>query len=98
MIPEEKDDIDDFGYLDNKDIAYLNRTAYEATVKAHLAGGVPCLVVNIPKLNTYYMGQLFYFFEYACFVSASLLGVNPFDQPGVEAYKANMFGVLGRKY
>jgi glucose-6-phosphate isomerase len=97
FIPEDPGTADYFDYLDGKDFAFLNQTAFEATVKAHAAGGVPVAVLNLPELTPYYMGQLFYFFEYACFISASILGVNPFDQPGVEAYKGHMFGALGKK-
>jgi len=93
-IPHEEFDIDDFQYIDGKDFAYLNKTAYEATVQAHTDGGVPCVVIDIPELTPYYMGQLFYFFEYACYISGSILGINPFDQPGVEAYKEKMFAEL----
>ncbi len=93
-IPHEEFDIDDFQYIDSKDFAYLNKTAYEATVQAHTDGGVPCVVIDIPELTPYYMGQLFYFFEYACYISGSILGINPFDQPGVEAYKEKMFAEL----
>lgn len=93
-IPYEEIDQDGFNYINSQDFAYLNKTAFEATVQAHVAGGVPCLILNVPELTPYYMGQLFYFFEYACYVSASLLGVNPFDQPGVEAYKNRMFAAL----
>jgi glucose-6-phosphate isomerase len=96
-IPEDPGTEDGFAYLDGKDFAHLNRTAYEATVKAHADGGVPVLTLNVPALTPYYMGQLFYFFEYACYISASLLGVNPFDQPGVEAYKTHMFNALGKR-
>jgi len=96
-IPCEKDNIDKFGYLDNKNFADLNEAAFQATLKAHHDGGVPGIVINIPELDEYYFGQLFYFFEYACFVSGSILGVNPFDQPGVEDYKTNMFRLLGKK-
>lgn len=96
-IPHEEDDKDGFAYIDSQDFAFLNKTAYEATVNAHVAGGVPCLVINVPKLSPYYIGQLFYFFEYACYISGSVLGVNPFDQPGVEAYKIKMFHGLGKK-
>jgi glucose-6-phosphate isomerase len=88
---------DGFEYLDGKDFADLNRTAYEATVQAHATGGVPVMILNVPELTPYYFGQLFYFFEYACFISATLLGVDPFDQPGVEAYKTRMFGALGKR-
>lgn len=97
IIPTEPEDIDGFSYIENKGFAFLNRCAYDATVKAHEAGGVPCLIFDVPKLNAYYMGQLFYFFEYACYISGSLLGVDPFDQPGVEAYKKEMFKALGKK-
>ncbi|CAA7600753.1 Glucose-6-phosphate isomerase [Acididesulfobacillus acetoxydans] len=95
-LPREERDLDGFSYIEGKDFAHLNRTAFEATVGAHVEGGVPCLILNIPELTPYNMGQLFYFFEYACYVSASLLGVNPFNQPGVEAYKSKMFAALGR--
>lgn len=95
-IPQEEKDIDGFAYIDGQEFAYLNQIAYKATIKAHVAGGVPCMIINVPKLTSYYMGQLFYFFEYACYLSGSILGVNPFDQPGVEAYKTHMFKALGK--
>lgn len=95
LIPKDESK-DYFDYLDQKDFAYLNKTAFEATVKAHKDGGVPALIIKVPELNEFYMGQLFYFFEFACYVSGMLLGVDPFDQPGVEAYKKNMFSALGR--
>jgi glucose-6-phosphate isomerase len=66
------------------------------TLLAHLDGGVPNIVIEIPKLNEFYLGQLFYFFEKACGISGYILGVNPFDQPGVEAYKKNMFALLDK--
>lgn len=94
LIPHEETDVDDFGYIDGKDFQLLNSAAYEATVKAHVDGGVPCLTLDIPALTPYYMGQMFFFFEYVCYLSATILGVNPFDQPGVEAYKINMFATL----
>jgi len=96
IIPHEEGDSDGFMYIDGKDFEYLNKTAYEATVKAHVAGGVPCMIINLPELTPYYMGQLFYFFEYACYISGTILGVDPFDQPGVEAYKTKMFQGLGK--
>lgn len=96
MLPHEEGNRDGFAYIDGKDFKYLNKIAYDATIKAHDEGGVPCMAVNIPKLSPYYFGQLFYFFEYACYISGSILGVNPFNQPGVEAYKKNMFGALGK--
>lgn len=97
IISHEEEDIDGFAYVDGRDFAYLNKTAYEATVKAHVDGGVPCIIFNVPALTSYYMGQMFYLFEYSCYVSATVLGVDPFDQPGVEAYKANMFSLLGKE-
>lgn len=96
LIVPKDESADYFDYLDDKDFAWINQMAYEATVKAHADGGVPCMIVNIPELTPYYMGQLFYFFEMACYVSGKILGVNPFDQPGVEAYKQNMFKALGK--
>lgn len=87
---------DDFDYLNGKDYAELNAIAYQSTVTAHRDGGVPCMSITVPELNARYVGQLFCFFEYACYLSASLLGVNPFDQPGVEAYKHNLFRLLGK--
>ena len=66
------------------------------TILAHTDGGVPCTIVNVPEINEFYLGQLFYFFEFACGVSGYVLGVNPFNQPGVESYKKNMFALLGK--
>lgn len=96
VIPEEDEDIDGFSYINGQNFPFLNDVAFKATIKAHVAGGVPCTVLNIPALTSYYMGQMFYFFEYACYISGSILGVNPFDQPGVEAYKTHMFSALGK--
>lgn len=86
--------LDGLNYLAGKSLDYVNKKASEGTILAHTDGGVPNLVINLPKANEYYLGQLFYFFEKACAVSGYLLGVNPFDQPGVEAYKKNMFALL----
>jgi glucose-6-phosphate isomerase len=66
------------------------------TMLAHVDGGVPNIKITIPEINEYYLGQLLYFFEYSCAISGYILGVNPFDQPGVEAYKNNMFALLGK--
>ena len=85
---------DGFEYLEGLDFNDLNKTALLATIKAHINGGVPCTRLIIPKLTPYYMGQLFYFFEYSCCLSAFILGVDPFDQPGVEEYKQNMQDIL----
>lgn len=91
------DDLDGLNYLAGKSLDFINKKAAEGTRMAHTDGGVPNLVVRIPEATPYYLGQLFYFFEKACAVSGYLSGVNPFDQPGVEAYKKNMFALLGKK-
>lgn len=91
------DDLDGLNYLDGKSLDYINKKAAEGTRMAHTDGGVPNLTVHIPEASAYYLGQLFFFFEKACAVSGYLLGVNPFDQPGVEAYKKNMFALLGKR-
>lgn len=82
---------DGFDYLNHMDVKEINDIAFHATVKAHSEGGVPCNVLSIPELTPYYFGQLFYFFQFTCYISGMLNGVNPFDQPGVEAYKTEMF-------
>ncbi|WP_394792792.1 glucose-6-phosphate isomerase [Armatimonas sp.] len=90
------DNADELGYLVGQELTAINHAAYEATALAHREGGVPSLTIRLPKLDAYHLGFLLYFFECACGVSGYLLGVNPFDQPGVEAYKLNMFGLLGK--
>lgn len=85
---------DGFGYLNYMDVNSINDVAFWATVKAHEEGGVPCNIVSIPKLTPYYYGQLFYFFELTCYISGMFNHVNPFDQPGVEAYKSKMMHKL----
>jgi glucose-6-phosphate isomerase len=90
------DDLDGLNYLSGKHLDYINKKAAEGTRMAHIEGGVPNLTIKIPEASPYYLGQLFFFFEKACAVSGYLLGVNPFDQPGVEAYKKNMFALLGK--
>ncbi|MCA0236221.1 MAG: glucose-6-phosphate isomerase [Bacteroidetes bacterium] len=90
------DDLDGLNYLSGKTLDYINKKAAEGTRMAHTDGGVPNLSILIPEATPYYLGQLFFFFEKACAVSGYLLGVNPFDQPGVEAYKKNMFALLGK--
>ena len=87
---------DGLNYLAEKTIHEINDKAFQGTLLAHTDGGVPNLVVEIPKLDAYTFGYLVYFFEKACAISGYLLGVNPFDQPGVEAYKKNMFALLGK--
>jgi glucose-6-phosphate isomerase len=95
-IEAEENDLDGLNYLAGKTVDFVNKKAFEGTLLAHTDGGVPNLVVNIPELNEYTFGYLVYFFEKACAMSGYLLGVNPFDQPGVEAYKVNMFALLGK--
>ncbi|NMA33835.1 MAG: glucose-6-phosphate isomerase [Clostridiaceae bacterium] len=95
-IKEDKDDLDGLNFLAGKDIDFVNRMAMQGTILAHTDGGVPNLVVNIPEMDSYWFGNMVYFFEKACGISGYLLGVNPFDQPGVEAYKKNMFALLGK--
>ncbi len=95
-IKEDKANLDGLNYLSNKTIDFVNKKAYEGTLFAHVDGGVPCLVINIPQMNEYYFGNLIYLFEKACGLSGYLLGVNPFNQPGVEEYKRNMFALLGK--
>lgn len=96
-IKEEKEDLDGLNYLAGKTLDFVNKMAYKGTVLAHHDGGVPVLTIDVPELNEYYFGYLVYFFEKACAISGYLLGVNPFNQPGVEAYKKNMFALLGKK-
>jgi len=93
-VPEDKADLDGLNYLAGKRVDYVNKMAELGTQQAHVAGGVPNIRIEIPELNEYCLGQLLYFFERACAISGYLLGVNPFDQPGVEAYKNNMFALL----
>ncbi|MFZ2537829.1 MAG: glucose-6-phosphate isomerase [Oscillospiraceae bacterium] len=84
---------DYFDYLDGKDFWDINKAAYEATVAAH-SEKLPCSVIDIEKIDAFHFGQLFYLFQFACYLSCSIMGVNPFDQPGVEAYKERMFAIL----
>ncbi|SCG84245.1 glucose-6-phosphate isomerase [Proteiniborus sp. DW1] len=95
-ISREDSDLDGLNYLAEKTLDYVNKMAFNGTVIAHVDGGVPNLVIDVPELNEFYYGKLIFFFEKACAISGYLLGVNPFDQPGVEAYKKNMFALLGK--
>lgn len=95
-IQEEAGDPDGLNFLAGKTMDFVNKKAFEGTLLAHMDGGVPSFVLTMPELTPYYYGQLIYFFEKACGLSGYLLGVNPFDQPGVEAYKKNMFALLGK--
>ncbi len=95
-VPEDEANLDNLNYLAGKRIHEVNEKAEIATRLAHIEGGVPNLTVNVPAVSAYYIGELIYFFEMACAVSGYILDVNPFDQPGVEAYKKNMFALLGK--
>ena len=95
-IGEEPVDLDGLNYLAGQTVDFVNKSAMNGTILAHTDGQVPNLVVRIPEVNEFYLGQLFYFFEFACGVSGYMLGVNPFNQPGVESYKKNMFALLGK--
>lgn len=94
MPAETKKDY--FQYLDGKDFWDINDTARKATIEAHSEGGIPCLNLSVPALDAHTLGEMFYFFLFACYLSCKLTGVNPFDQPGVEAYKGYMFKNLGK--
>ncbi len=95
-IEEDAQDLDGLNYLAGETVDFVNEKAYQGTLLAHTDGQVPNLVVHLPELNAYTFGYVAYFFEKACAISGYLLGVNPFDQPGVEAYKKNMFALLGK--
>jgi glucose-6-phosphate isomerase len=93
-IPEDKGNLDQLNYLAGKRINEVNQMAELGTLLAHIDGGVPNMRIEIPAINEYHLGELVYFFEIACGISGYLLEVNPFNQPGVEAYKKNMFALL----
>ena len=95
-IGEIEGNIDGLNFLGGKTVGFVNSKAYQGTLLAHTDGNVPNIVINIPKIDAYHFGNLVYFFEKACGVSGYVLGINPFDQPGVEAYKKNMFALLGK--
>ena len=96
LIPSDDENLDGLNYLSGKAIDFVNKQAETGTLLAHIDGGVPNVHLSLPELNAYYLGQLYYFFEKAVGISGYLLGVNPFDQPGVEDYKGNMFALLGK--
>lgn len=96
-VPKDKEDLDGLNYIAGKRVDTVNKMAELGTMLAHIDGGIPNIRIELPKLNEYYLGQLMYFFEKACGISGYLLGVNPFDQPGVEAYKKNMFALLEKR-
>ena len=95
-IKETEDNLDGLNFLAGEDMDYVNKQAFQGTLLAHNDGGVPNMVVTVPELSAYYFGKLVYFFEKAVGISGYLLGINPFNQPGVEAYKKNMFALLGK--
>ena len=95
-IEEDAENLDGLNFLTGKTMDFVNKQAFHGTVLAHNDGGVPNMVLNVPEISAYYFGYMVYFFEKACGISGYLLGVNPFNQPGVEAYKKNMFALLGK--
>jgi len=96
IIPSDAENLDGMNFLAGKRIDEVNKMAALGTLLAHVDGGVPNICIELPLLNEFYLGQLLYFFEKACGISGYLLGINPFDQPGVEAYKKNMFALLDK--
>ena len=96
VVPEDPQNLDELNYLAGKTLDYINDKAREATVHAHRLGGIPVLEIEIEDLTAKTLGELIYFFELSCAISAKISGVNPFDQPGVEDYKQNMFALLGK--
>jgi len=95
-FPFDEDNVDGLNFLAGKSVDTVNTKAFQGTILAHTDGNAPNIVINIPEITPYYFGNLVYFFEKACAISGYILGVNPFDQPGVEAYKKNMFALLGK--
>lgn len=96
ILEEEPVDLDGLNYLKGKTVDFVNKSAMNGTLLAHTDGNVPNLMIKVPEVSEFYLGELFYFFEFACGVSGYVLGVNPFNQPGVESYKKNMFALLGK--
>ena len=96
-LGKEESDLDGLNYLAGETMDFVNKKAFEGTLLAHVDGGVPNIIINIPELDAYNFGKLVYFFEKACSISGYMLGINPFDQPGVEEYKKNMFALLGKE-
>ena len=97
IIPFDQADTDKLNYIAGKSLSEVNKKAEEGTIMAHVDGGVPVIRIELPELKEHAIGELMYFFEISCAVSGYVLGVNPFDQPGVEAYKTNMFRLLGKE-
>ena len=97
IIKEDAENLDGMNFVANRTMSYVNKKAMAGTIEAHVSGNVPNIVITIKKLDEETIGELIYFFELACGISGKILGVNPFDQPGVEAYKKNMFRLLGKE-
>jgi glucose-6-phosphate isomerase len=96
LFPDDEENLDGLNFLAGKRVDEVNKMAELGTRLAHVDGGVPNIRITMPRLNEQYLGQLIYFFEIACGISGNILGVNPFNQPGVEAYKKNMFALLDK--
>lgn len=96
LLNKEEVDTDGMNYLAGKSVDFVNKSAMNGTILAHTDGQVPNLIVNVPEQSEFFLGELFYFYEFACGVSGYILGINPFNQPGVESYKKNMFALLGK--
>ncbi|MDD3740534.1 MAG: glucose-6-phosphate isomerase, partial [Bacteroidales bacterium] len=96
IIPTDNENLDKLNYIAGKDMEFVNRKAFEGTLMAHVDGDVPNILFEIDNIDEYNLGFMMYFFEIACGISGYMLGVNPFDQPGVEEYKKNMFKLLGK--
>jgi glucose-6-phosphate isomerase len=95
-VPSDERNLDGINYLVGKSLTEINDCAMQGTIQAHLSGGVPVVEIEVDRIDEYTLGQMIYFFEFACGISGYTLGVNPFNQPGVEAYKKNMFHLLGK--
>ena len=96
FVKDDPENLDGLNFLSNQNMSVVNRKAMQGTVLAHTQGGVPNMILEVPEINEHEFGYMVYFFEKACAISGYLLGVNPFDQPGVESYKKNMFALLGK--
>ena len=96
FLEDDADNLDGLNFLTNQNMSVVNRKAYEGTILAHTEGGVPNIVLEVDALDEENFGEMVYFFEKACAISGYMLGVNPFNQPGVESYKKNMFALLGK--
>jgi glucose-6-phosphate isomerase len=97
LIKQENEDSDGLNFLAGKTLDFVNKKAMEGTIQAHIDGDTPNIIINLPKLDEFNLGYLLYFWEKSCAMSGYLLGVNPFNQPGVEVYKKNMFRLLGKE-